>query len=47
MRIPGYSIALSPDGQQLVYMANDGLFLRSLAQDDAHPIAGTEGYQSA
>ena len=44
---PGHSIALSPDGQQLVYMANNRLFLRSLAQDDAHPIAGTEGFQTA
>ena len=44
---PGGSIALSPDGQQLVYAANDRLFLRSLASEDAHPIAGTEGYGSA
>ena len=44
---PGHAIALSPDGQQLVYAASNRLFLRSLANDDAHPIAGTEGYQSA
>ena len=44
---PGHAFALSSDGQQLVYMANNRLFVRSLAYDDAHPIAGTEGYESA
>ena len=44
---PGHSIALSPDGQQLVYMANSGLFLRSLGQDDSHLIPGSEGFQAA
>ena len=44
---PGHSIALSPDGQQLVYMANNGLFLRSLGQDDSHLIPGSEGFQAA
>ena len=31
----------------MVYAANNRLFLRSLASDDAHPIPGTEGYERA
>ncbi|MFQ5742512.1 MAG: protein kinase, partial [Acidobacteriota bacterium] len=43
------SIALSPDGTRLVYVANRGgkreILLRRLGEDDAQPIPGTEdGY---
>jgi len=34
---------LSPDGSQLVYSANQRLFLRSLSTLEAHPISGSEG----
>ncbi len=42
------AFALSPDGRSLVYVGNDGgnrrqLYLRSLEQDQAVPIPGTEG----
>ena len=35
-------IAISPDGTQVVYVANRRLFLRSLAEFNAREIAGTE-----
>jgi serine/threonine-protein kinase len=35
------SIALSPDGRQIAYVANSQLYLRSLAETDPHPIPGT------
>jgi serine/threonine-protein kinase len=36
------ALALSPDGTQLVYVANNRLFLRPLAGLDARPIQGSE-----
>ena len=36
------AVALSPDGQQLVYSANDRLYLRQLDQATAEAIPGTE-----
>ena len=36
------SVAISPDGTQLVYVANRQLFLRSLSDFDARALAGTE-----
>jgi serine/threonine-protein kinase len=35
-------IDISPDGTNLVYVANKRLYLRSIAEFDARPIAGTE-----
>jgi Tol biopolymer transport system component len=45
------SFALSPDGQQIVFVASSGdggsrLWLRSLATTTAQPLAGTEGASS-
>ena len=37
----GQPVAISPDGLQIVYAANLQLHLRSLADTDARPIAGT------
>ena len=34
-------IAISPDGTQIVYVANRQLYLRPLAELEAHPIAGS------
>ncbi|PYS34402.1 MAG: hypothetical protein DMG14_29560, partial [Acidobacteria bacterium] len=34
-------IAISPDGQNIVYQANRQLYLRSMADVDARPIEGT------
>jgi serine/threonine protein kinase len=34
--------AISPDGTQLVYLANSRLFLRSLSEFDSHAISGSE-----
>lgn len=40
---PGrHLVAISPDGTQMVYVANQRLYLRSLSQLDARPIPGTE-----
>jgi serine/threonine-protein kinase len=36
------SLALSPDGTALVYVANNQLFVRSMSDRDARPIAGTQ-----
>ena len=36
------SLAISPDGTQLVYSANQGLYLRSMSQLDARVVPGTE-----
>jgi Tol biopolymer transport system component len=36
-------LAISPDGTQMVYAANDRLHIRSMAQFDARPLQGTEG----
>jgi eukaryotic-like serine/threonine-protein kinase len=35
-------VAISPDGTQFVYVANQRLFLRSMSDPIARPIAGTE-----
>jgi serine/threonine-protein kinase len=35
------SVALSPDGSKLVYIANRGLYLRSMSDLEAQPIRGT------
>ena len=36
------SIAISPDGTQMVYVANQRLFLRSLSELEARPIQGSD-----
>ncbi len=36
-------VAISPDGARLVYVANQGLYLRALDQLDATLLGGTEG----
>ena len=38
-------IAVSPDGTAMVYVANYRVFLRSMSEIEARPIAGTEGSQ--
>ena len=40
-------VALSPDGTQLVYVANQRLYLRALQQSEAVPLRGTEGTGTA
>jgi serine/threonine-protein kinase len=40
------SIAVSPDGTQMVYVANNRIYLRSMSDFTARPISGTES-QSA
>src|SRR5690242_13054013 len=35
-------VAISPDGTQLVYAANGRLYVRSMTELEARPIAGTE-----
>ena len=40
------TVAISPDGARMVYVANNRLYLRSLSEVDARPIAGTERFQS-
>lgn len=42
----GNLLALSPDSRNLVYVANDRLYLRPLSDFHARPVGGTEGYQS-
>ncbi len=39
-------VDVSPDGAQMVYVANGRLYLRSMSERDAKAIQGTEGYQS-
>jgi serine/threonine-protein kinase len=36
-------ISISPDGKQIVYVANNQLFLKNMAERDARPISGTNG----
>jgi len=36
------SIAISPDGTQIVYVANGRLYLRSISESEAKPILGTD-----
>jgi serine/threonine-protein kinase len=38
---PGLDLAISPDGTQMVYVANNRLYLRSMAELEARPISGT------
>ena len=40
--VSGRTVAVSPTGTQVVYVADKRLYLRSLDQDDARPIGGTE-----
>ena len=37
------SVTISPDGQQVVYVANSRLYRRPIADEDAEAIPGTEG----
>jgi serine/threonine-protein kinase len=37
-----HMIALSPDGERMVYVANARLYVRSMSELDVHPIQGTE-----
>jgi serine/threonine-protein kinase len=39
-------LAISPDGTQMVYVANRRLYLRSMAELDSRPMAGTENLTS-
>ena len=41
--MPRLAVAISPDGKQIAYAADQRLYLRPLAQHEARPIAGTEG----
>jgi serine/threonine-protein kinase len=36
------SLAISPDGSQMAYVANQRLYLRSMAELEARPISGTD-----
>ena len=36
------SVAISPDGSQVVYVANQRLYLRSMSESVARPVPGTE-----
>jgi Tol biopolymer transport system component len=36
------AIAISPDGTQMVYVANQRLYLRAMSEVEARPISGTE-----
>ena len=36
-------VGISPDGTQMVYVANNRIYLRSMADIEARPIPGTEG----
>jgi eukaryotic-like serine/threonine-protein kinase len=40
------SLAVSPDGTQLVYVANNQLYLRSMSDLEARPIPGTQQIQT-
>ena len=37
-----HNIALSPDGESIVYVANNQLYLRKIAEVEARPIQGTD-----
>jgi Tol biopolymer transport system component len=39
---PNRQVAISPDGTQMAYTANQRLFLRSMSELEARPIAGTD-----
>jgi serine/threonine-protein kinase len=36
-------VTISPDGTQIVFVANNRLYARSMWEADAHPVPGTEG----
>jgi serine/threonine-protein kinase len=38
----GRTVAFSPDGSRLVYVANNRLYLRAMSEDEAKPVPGTE-----
>ena len=38
---------ISPDGTQIVYVANGRLYLQSMSEGNAKPIQGTEGFEAA
>jgi serine/threonine protein kinase len=40
-QVPGHTLAVSPDGSQFVYSTSKGLYLRSVDELNASPIAGT------
>jgi serine/threonine-protein kinase len=40
-------VAISPDGTQIVYVANQRLYLRRLSELEARPISGTENWGGA
>jgi len=40
--LAGRALAISPDGQQIVYAAHEGLYLRSINDFKARLIAGTQ-----
>jgi eukaryotic-like serine/threonine-protein kinase len=40
-RLSRYNVALSPDGESIVYVANNQLYLRTIAEVEARPIPGT------
>ncbi len=40
------SVAISPDGSRLVYVANRRLYIRSLSEFEATPIPGSENFQA-
>ena len=42
-----HTVALSPDGRHLVYVANRQLYLRAMHELSATPISGTEGLDPA
>src|SRR5215813_11953990 len=44
--LSGYILALSPDGRNLVYVANNMLYLRPLRDFQARPIVGTQNFES-
>jgi len=44
--LSGYILALSPDGRNLAYVANNMLYLRPLPDFQSRPIAGTQNFES-
>ena len=41
-----HGFTVSPDGQRIVYAADDRLFLRLLSEVESRPILGMEGHRS-
>src|SRR5262249_25207625 len=41
-RLRSQVVAISPDGTNIVYVANSQLYLRRLAEMESHPIQGTQ-----